>query len=266
MWKRQSKGLGNHGKSQGAQRGEQLVGPVIAAEVLGEAGGVLDVILQRLADFLEKAQKLKRKIIGAMIYPAAVITVAVLIVTGIMYFVIPKFKEIFNDFEVELPALTLWLTDASAWVAGNASPNQAIPGAVWILIAPVVIFLTLKLIRMTGPGRATTDVIRVRIPIVGNLLRKTAVARFTRTLGTMLSSGVPILDALDIVARSAGNRRGESAGTPTVMGGPIGVKARPMPSAPPMSMASTTMSLRRGLTGTSGMTAASRISMLFTSC
>jgi type IV pilus assembly protein PilC len=171
----------------------------------GEIGGVLDVILQRLATFLEKAQRLRRRIIGAMIYPAAVITVAVLIVTGIMYFVIPKFKEIFNDFEVELPALTLWLTDASAWVAGNASPDQAIPGAVWILVAPVVIFLTLKLIRMTGPGRATTDVIRVRIPVIGNLLRKTAVARFTRTLGTLISAGVPILEAIMITRDTSGN-------------------------------------------------------------
>ena len=93
----------------------------------GEIGGVLDVILQRLAAFMEKAQRLRRRIIGAMIYPIAVIFVAVLIVTGIMYFVIPKFQEIFNDFEVELPGLTVWLIQASAWVAGNRE-GQNIPG------------------------------------------------------------------------------------------------------------------------------------------
>jgi type IV pilus assembly protein PilC len=171
----------------------------------GEIGGVLDVILQRLANFLEKGQRLKRRIIGAMIYPVAVIIVAILIVTGIMYFVIPKFQEIFNDFEVELPALTIWLTEASNWVAGNAHPDQAVPGAVWIIAAPFIIFFAFKLIRMTGPGRAATDVVRVRVPVIGNLIRKTSVARFTRTLGTLISAGVPILEAIMITRDTSGN-------------------------------------------------------------
>jgi type IV pilus assembly protein PilC len=171
----------------------------------GEIGGVLDVILQRLAQFLEKAQRLRRRIIGAMIYPICVISIAVLIVTGIMYFVIPKFQEIFEDFEVELPGLTIWLTNASMWVAGRASPDQAIPGALWILVSPVVIWLTFKLIRMTDPGRAVTDVVRIKIPVIGNLIRKTAVARFTRTLGTLISAGVPILEAIMITRDTSGN-------------------------------------------------------------
>lgn len=95
----------------------------------GEVGGVLDVILQRLADFMEKAERLKRKIIGAMIYPVAVIIVAAAIVTFIMYFIIPKFEEIFADFDVELPGITRTLINISTWVAGNM-PGQKIPGAV----------------------------------------------------------------------------------------------------------------------------------------
>lgn len=170
----------------------------------GEIGGVLDVILQRLAQFMEKAQRLRRRIIGAMIYPVVVILVAVLIVTGIMVFVIPKFQEIFADFEVEIPALTLWLIDFSAWVAGT-NDGQVVPGWVWILFGPVLVFLFFKLIRKTVPGRATTDIVRIRIPVVGNLIRKTAVARFTRTLGTLISAGVPILEAIMITRDTSGN-------------------------------------------------------------
>ncbi|NNM24605.1 MAG: type II secretion system F family protein [Phycisphaerales bacterium] len=171
----------------------------------GEIGGVLDVILQRLAQFMEKAQRLKRRIVGAMIYPITVVFIAILIVTGIMYFVIPKFQEIFEDFEVELPGLTIWLTNASMWVAGKASPDQAVPGAIWILVSPIVLFFMFKLIRMTGPGRAVTDVVRIKIPVVGALIRKTAVARFTRTLGTLISAGVPILEAILITRDTSGN-------------------------------------------------------------
>ncbi len=171
----------------------------------GEIGGVLDVILQRLSQFLEKAQRLRRRIVGSMIYPINVVFIAVIIVTGIMYFVIPKFQEIFEDFEVELPGLTIWLTKASMWVAGKASPDQAIPGAIWILIAPVAIFVLFKLIRLTDPGRAVTDIVRIRIPVVGTLIRKTAIARFTRTLGTLIAAGVPILEAILITRDTAGN-------------------------------------------------------------
>jgi len=170
----------------------------------GEIGGVLDLILQRLANFMEKAQRLRRRIIGAMIYPIVVICIAVLIVTGIMVFVIPKFQDIFNDFEVELPGLTLWLIDTSMWVAGKGT-NQTIPGWVWIISSPFLIFFFLKLVRKTGPGRAATDIIRLKIPVIGNLVRKTAVARFTRTLGTLISAGVPILEAIMITRDTSGN-------------------------------------------------------------
>ena len=171
----------------------------------GEIGGVLDLILQRLANFMEKAQRLKRRIIGAMIYPTVVIIVAVLIVTGIMYFVIPQFQEIFNDFEVALPWLTLFLIDASAWVAGTLHPDQIVPGWIWIIFGPIIVFFIFKLIRKTGPGRAATDVVRIRIPVLGNLMRKTSIARFTRTLGTLISAGVPILEAILITRDTSGN-------------------------------------------------------------
>ena len=171
----------------------------------GEIGGVLDVILQRLADFMEKAQRLRRRVIGAMIYPVVVILIATVIVTGIMIFVIPKFQEIFDDFEVELPALTIWLVDASMWMAGRLYPGQVVPGAIWILGAPFLIWIFFWLIRKTGPGRAATDIVRLKIPVAGGLMKKTAIARFTRTLGTLISAGVPILEAIMITRDTSGN-------------------------------------------------------------
>ncbi|MDA1007731.1 MAG: type II secretion system F family protein [Planctomycetota bacterium] len=170
----------------------------------GEVGGVLDVILQRLADFMEKGQRLKRRIIGAMIYPSVVITIAVAIVTGIMYFVIPKFQEIFNDFDVKLPGLTLFLIAASKWVAGQ-NPGMAVPGAVWIICSPFILYFSIVLIRKTHFGRAGTDIVRSKIPVIGNLIRKTAIARFTRTLGTLVAAGVPILEAILITRDTSGN-------------------------------------------------------------
>ena len=155
---------------------DRLYSKMIAA---GEVGGVLDVILQRLAVFMEKAQALKRRVIG-MIYPVVVIIIAVLIVTGIMYFVIPKFIEIFNDFEVELPGLTIFLTEASAWVAGSATPDQQIPGAAWIVVSPFIIFVLWKIIRKIEIGRKITDRLLLISSRSAALLRKTAVARFTR--------------------------------------------------------------------------------------
>ncbi|MFO0782327.1 MAG: type II secretion system F family protein [Phycisphaerales bacterium] len=171
----------------------------------GEIGGVLDVILQRLADFMEKGQRLRRRIKGAMIYPCVVIFIAVAIVTGIMYFVIPKFQEIFNDFNVKLPALTLWLVAASKWIAGTSSPDQKVPGVAWIIASPFVVFFFFKVLRKTAFGRASTDWVVLRIPVVGNLVRKTTVARFTRTLGTLVAAGVPILEAITITKETSGN-------------------------------------------------------------
>jgi type IV pilus assembly protein PilC len=170
----------------------------------GEVGGVLDVVMRRLSEFMEKAQRLKRRIIGAMIYPSVVILIAAAIVTGIMYFVIPKFQEIFADFDIELPSLTKWLISSSQWVAGQQD-GQKVPGVLWIIMSPFLIFLFFKLVRMTKFGRAVTDVIRLKIPVIGGLIRKTAIARFTRTLGTLVAAGVPILEAITITRDTSGN-------------------------------------------------------------
>mgnify|MGYP003387346500 CR=1 FL=1 len=170
----------------------------------GEIGGVLDIILQRLAEFMEKAQRLKRKINGAMVYPIVVISIAGLILTGIMVFIIPKFEEIFKDFGVALPVLTRLLIDSSRWVAGT-NAKQAIPGFIVLLPAPIVIWGAWKLIRASGPGRAATDWLILRIPVFGNLVRKTTIARFTRTLGTLISAGVPILEAIKSTKETSGN-------------------------------------------------------------
>lgn len=167
----------------------------------GETGGVLDVILQRLADFMEKAEKLKRKIIGAMIYPIVVITFAMGIVVGIMVFVIPKFEEIFRDFDVTLPPVTLVLLGTSKWVLSG----KPIPGWMWIVFGPGAAYLGFKLIRASQGGRFVVDYVALKLPVFGNLVRKNSVARFGRTLGTLISAGVPILEALKITRETSGN-------------------------------------------------------------
>lgn len=164
----------------------------------GETGGVLDVILQRLAEFMEKAQRLKRRIIGAMIYPAVVISFSVLIVTGIMIVVIPKFKDIFKDFRTTLPTPTEWLMAISNWVAVDY-------GWAVILGSPFGIYILFKLIGKNRTGRRILDLSKLKIPILGQILSKSSIARFTRTLGTLLSAGVPILDALVITRDTVGN-------------------------------------------------------------
>ena len=170
----------------------------------GEVGGVLDVILQRLAEFMEKAQRLKRQIVGSMIYPAAVIAVAILIVTGIMYFIIPKFEEIFKDFGVDLPALTVFLIDSSSWVAGTMD-GQQYPGVLVVIGTLIAIPIVFKLIRLTKPGLATTDFLLLNTPVIGKIIRKSTISRFTRTLGTLIAAGVPILEAITITKETCGN-------------------------------------------------------------
>src|SRR5688572_987513 len=164
----------------------------------GEAGGVLDLILSRLADFMEKAQKLKKKVIGAMIYPAVVISIAVGIVSMIMIFVIPKFEDIFRDFGTKLPTVTVVLLRISRWFANDY-------GWAYILAFPVVFWLLLKLAKLSEGGKYAIDVVKLKIPILGAILGKTAIARFTRTLGTLISAGVPILDAINITKETCGN-------------------------------------------------------------
>ncbi|MFN0132139.1 MAG: type II secretion system F family protein [Phycisphaerales bacterium] len=170
----------------------------------GEVGGVLDIILQRLAEFMEKSQRLRRKIRGALVYPIVVVVVALAILTFIMVFIIPKFEEIFTEFGVELPGLTQWLVNTSRFVAGT-NPGQAIPGWVYIVCGLPVIIIAFKLIRKAGPGRAATDTIFLWLPVFGKLIRKTTIARFTRTLGTLISAGVPILEAILITRDTSGN-------------------------------------------------------------
>ncbi|MEK6677638.1 MAG: type II secretion system F family protein [Planctomycetota bacterium] len=166
----------------------------------GETGGVLDVILQRLAEFMEKAQKLKRKIVGAMIYPIAVVTFAVCIVGGIMVLVIPKFKDIFADFDITLPGVTQALITTSDWFVLGRPPGWAV-----IIFAPIAGYFCFKLIRSSEGGRYVSDVISLKLPLFGKLLQKNSVSRFTRTLGTLISAGVPILEAINITKETAGN-------------------------------------------------------------
>ncbi|MGQ0626969.1 MAG: type II secretion system F family protein [Phycisphaerales bacterium] len=169
----------------------------------GEVGGVLDIILQRLAEFMEKAQRLKRKVVGAMVYPAVVVTVAVGIVLFIMLFIIPKFKEIFAEFGVQMPWITQMLISTSGFLAGKL-PGQSVPGWIYFLFLPLL-YILLKLARKAGPGRAVTDTIVIWTPIFGSLIRKTTIAKFTRTLGTLINAGVPILEAIAITRDTSGN-------------------------------------------------------------
>jgi len=162
----------------------------------GEAGGALEVILQRLAEFKEKSQSLKKKIIGAMIYPAVVIFVAVAILIFIMVMIIPKFKKIFEEFGLQLPWATKTLISISNWMASYWY---------WVPLFPLGIYIMLKLIRLTKAGNYALDRMTLWIPIVGTLVEKTIVARTMRTLGTLVSSGVPILEALSIVRDTANN-------------------------------------------------------------
>ncbi len=170
----------------------------------GEAGGVLDIILSRLADFMEKAQRLKKKVIGAMIYPTVVISIAVIIVAGIMIFVIPEFEKIFLDFDVELPTVTVLLLTSARWMANEY-------GWAYLLFTPIAVILLWRLIRISKGGLYATDLIKIKIPIIGSIIRKGTVARFTRTLGTLISAGVPILDAINITKETCGNEVFERA-------------------------------------------------------
>jgi type IV pilus assembly protein PilC len=164
----------------------------------GEAGGVLDLILNRLADFMEKAAKLKKKVVGAMIYPSVVIFIAVAIVSMIMIFVIPKFEQIFKDFGTDLPAITQALLGTSRWFGQQY-------GWAYVLFCPIGFILLIKLIRMSEGGKYFLDVVKLKIPVMGGIQAKSSVGRFTRTLGTLISAGVPILDAINITKETCGN-------------------------------------------------------------
>lgn len=162
----------------------------------GEAGGALEAILKRLAEFKEKGQQMKRRIVGAMIYPVVVITVALGIVMFIMIAIIPKFKNIFKDFQMKLPFATEALIGISDWFCSYWYVVPLFPLGGWLL---------LKLIRMNENGAYALDRFKLWIPLVGQIIEKTTVARTMRTLGTLVTSGVPILEALSIVKETCTN-------------------------------------------------------------
>jgi type IV pilus assembly protein PilC len=163
----------------------------------GEAGGILDVILDRLSGYMEKAIKLKSKVKGAMTYPAATLVVALGVVILLLWKVVPVFQEMFEGVGSALPAPTQFLVDASTFVQNN----------IWYLFGAIVIlFFGYRKYYRTERGRLQIDRLTLKAPIFGILLKKVAVAKFSRTLSTMMSSGVPILDGLEIVSKTAGNK------------------------------------------------------------
>ena len=176
---------------------DQLYSNMVEA---GETGGILDLILQRLSTFIEKLVKLKRDVVSAMIYPAAVIIMAVIAVAVIMVVVIPQFANIFLGLlgpGEPLPLPTRIVVGISNFLAGW--------GGLVILVAIVAAVIALRSYYKTTGGRRLIDRVILKIPVLGDIMRKIAVARFSRTLSTLLSSGVPILQSLDITARTAGN-------------------------------------------------------------
>lgn len=164
----------------------------------GEVGGVLDQVLLRLAEFMEKAQKIKNKVIGAMVYPVVVMCMAVGILMFLMIVIIPKFKEIFNDLleGAQLPKLTQIVIGASTIVREKF---------VYVFIVLVILVIGIKMLAKTKAGSLLLDRFKLSAPLFGQLVRKTVIARFSRTLGTLMSSGVPVLQALNIVRDTSGN-------------------------------------------------------------
>jgi type IV pilus assembly protein PilC len=163
----------------------------------GEIGGILDTILNRLAVYLEKADKLAKKVKGAMIYPTTVLVIAIAVVALMLVKVIPTFEKMFEDFGGELPGPTAFVVMLSHFMQEWIGPFLV------VIVGSIMAFFAAR--RRNLKFRRATDALALKLPVFGPLLRKVAVARFTRTLGTMIASGVPILDGLDIVAKTAGN-------------------------------------------------------------
>ena len=163
----------------------------------GETGGILDTILNRLALFMEKTMALKKKIKGAMTYPAICLAISILILVVILVFVIPVFEEMFSQMDAALPVPTMIVVGLS-----NAFKEHLL----WIILPIILLIYIFKKVYSTEKGRYRIDQFFLRLPVVGILIRKVAGAKFTRTLSTMLQSGVPILEALQVVAKTAGNK------------------------------------------------------------
>jgi type IV pilus assembly protein PilC len=164
----------------------------------GELGGVLEVVLTRLAEFQEKAQKIKNKVVAAMVYPLIVMVLAVAIMTFLLVFIVPRFEAIFHDMlgDKPLPAITIFVISVSRFVQDH-----------WAILIAVLagLIVVYKIGARSRGGRVMLDRIKLRAPLFGDLIRKTAISRFSRTLGTLVTSGVPILQALNITRETAGN-------------------------------------------------------------
>lgn len=163
----------------------------------GEVGGILDTILNRLAVYREKSEKLYRKVKGALTYPIAVVAIGILVTGVLLVKVTPVFAKMFADFGSALPGPTQVVVSMSEWLQANL---------IYLLIGIAVVVVAARMFYQNPRGREIFDKGILYAPLIGDLIRKVAVARFTRTLGTMISSGVPILDALDVTAKTAGNR------------------------------------------------------------
>jgi type IV pilus assembly protein PilC len=173
----------------------ELYANMVAA---GESGGILDTILNRLAAYIEKSMKLKKKVKGAMVYPIVVSSIAVLVIAIIMIFVVPTFSKMFAQLGGSLPLPTQIIIKLSHFLAGM--------GGLMLLVGIIIAAVAFVQIRKNEKGRTMTDRLFLRLPIFGIILRKVAVAKFTRTLSTLIGSGVPILDGLEITAKTAGNK------------------------------------------------------------
>jgi type IV pilus assembly protein PilC len=164
----------------------------------GEVGGVLELVLTRLAEFQEKAAKIKNKVAAAMVYPIIVMTMSVAIMGFLLVFIVPKFEAIFHDMlgDRPLPAITTFVISVSRFVQAH-----------WIVIVAIIVaaIAAYKFANRTPRGKSTIDAVKLRFPLFGDIIRKTAISRFSRTLGTLVTSGVPILQALNITRETAGN-------------------------------------------------------------
>ena len=182
----------------------------------GETGGVLDLILARVADFMEKAQRLKARVVGAMIYPAVVLSAAFTMLILLMTFVIPNFSSVLTDMSegAQLPTITQVVLGISSWIAYGPewSPSITVLGYTvrlggWVVLVatPFIVIALLRFAKRFRPSRLVLDTIKLKIPVLGQLSSKVAVTRWTRTLGTLIGAGVPILDAINVTRETAGN-------------------------------------------------------------
>ena len=185
---------------------------LVSMVAAGETGGVLDLILSRVADFMEKAQKLKSRVISAMVYPIVVLSAAFLILLGLMTFVIPQFKSVLEEMleGEKLHVVTRTVLAASHWIAYGpewAPRVYGVPIGGWavLLATPFIIIFLLRIVKRFRAGRFALDSIKLKLPVIGQLSSKISVTRWTRTLGTLIGAGVPILDALNVTRETAGN-------------------------------------------------------------